>query len=346
MECPTCGFNNMPGTPACIRCASPLNIATMTIDTSPPRAGAWQKHLRRRLPIVNTFRRLRNRAAELAPSTADLSDTARRAADPLFGLNNATIPAGVLFRALVPGWPQISAGQISRGRTFLYLFLAFFLITIPTFGTTIGSLFLGLGIAIHAASALDAVNSFLPEGDRAQIRNRWIVSLIALVLTVYLPAWWMISRVADASVIGTMISPLNPGDVVLINHWWPHIAPGSIVLYDIADFVEGEIHHGAARFGGQNINRILAVGPAHVAWDHGIFRVNGLPSPLQPLGPGNLPDVEMDVPDGEFFILPGGFTRFPGSSNGMHTLCCIARYQIEGTVYLRYQPLRRFGLIH
>src|SRR5215213_6505561 len=41
MQCSSCGFENMPGSEACARCASSLSLATAVMDVHPPRAGRF-----------------------------------------------------------------------------------------------------------------------------------------------------------------------------------------------------------------------------------------------------------------------------------------------------------------
>jgi hypothetical protein len=340
----------MPGTEGCPRCGSSLRLSTMVMDVNPPRAGNWTKIRRRILPYDRFLRRARESAAR---ARANSAAAAQPVTDGVLNLFEQAIRALFQWRVIVPGWLHFRDGRTARGRVFLNTFLALLVPAILFFGTTLGSVFLGLAVGVHAAAALDQANYHLPECTR-RIRNaRWVLMFGLICLGVYWPAWWLVSQVADATVVSGTVGPLRSGDVVLTDHWLPRQTfpgPGSLVLYDLPDRTVGAEREGHRLivYAGQNIDRILAIGPAQIDWQNGRLTVDGTPSPWQPLT--SCADgfhATFVLPRGEVLIFPSGLPTLPPDSDiiAWQNLVCVPREGVEGRVYWRYQPLWRFGLI-
>jgi hypothetical protein len=164
----------------------------------------------------------------------------------------------------------------------------------------------------------------------------------------------LVTRVAGPLPVQAANAPLAPGDVLLSNRWayWRSPPrPGDVVEYRLP----------AARFnptgrGGPpivlredtGIDRILAGPGAKVRWDKGRLTVDGVPAAPRPLNPDRLPDrLEFDVPAGRYLILPTTAAFF-GPQTPPHVwrgMGLIPVEDIRGAVYLRHQPLSRWGTL-
>src|SRR5438477_12870721 len=118
MQCSSCGFENMPGSDTCGRCASSLRLATAVMDVHPPRAGHFAKRMRRALPLRRVYYSVRDGLPSLRPDCA--TDAAR-------SIFSNLLPWPLLWRLVIPGWSHFYAGQKIRGRLFLWGFLALFI---------------------------------------------------------------------------------------------------------------------------------------------------------------------------------------------------------------------------
>ena len=124
MQCPSCQFENLPGSPACGRCGAQLTLSTAAIDVHPPRASARAKQLRRWLPAQR------------------LSTSGREVMTRLFGVLRPQFEwpcssQGVFLRMAVPGWPQRYLGHQHRARFIFGLYLALLLAGLASIGTTL-----------------------------------------------------------------------------------------------------------------------------------------------------------------------------------------------------------------
>src|SRR3990172_4367584 len=114
MQCPSCEFQNMPGSGRCARCGASLALATAAIDVHPPRAGRY----RRRIPQFWGLRR--SWANFIAAASRPFASTLSRFDDTNFDL-------ATMLRLAVPGWGHAYRGHRERGLMFLCAFLAFLL---------------------------------------------------------------------------------------------------------------------------------------------------------------------------------------------------------------------------
>jgi hypothetical protein len=141
----------MPGTEGCARCGSVLSAATIVMDVNPPRAGKFAKRWRRTMPTVV---RAEARAIPLILGGGDhVARTLGRLAVPHWD---------VIWRSIVPGWGHRHAGLHERGNRFLAAYLTLGTCGVLFYGLTLGSIFLGLAIAVHLIAVLDLINRYMP----------------------------------------------------------------------------------------------------------------------------------------------------------------------------------------
>jgi hypothetical protein len=345
MQCSSCRFENMPGVDICGRCGSTLRVATAVLDVRPPRAGPWVKRFRRVFPI--------RRASYLVRDTASREIT-RFATDWRVPLLDRQIVA----RMLVPGWAHNFTGQKVRGLIFLGVYLAFLLPGILLFGTPGGSVLLGLAFSAHASSAMDLI--FQRHGPMPSRMATTFVTTALLGVLLYLPAGWLLTRVAEPITINFDDFPFQDGDVVLVNQWAylrTEPVPGDVVLYNTqghfgwSEPLRGEVHGYMRIHAGQGIDRIVAGPGSLVLWERGKLLVDGKPSSLQPLAPQNLPPrLKSRVPDEAYLILPSTVNvranpNVQVPDTVWQNLAAVPRSQIVGRAYLRKLPWNRFWFI-
>jgi len=191
MQCVNCRFENMPGVENCGRCGATLRLASLAIDVHPPRAGRWAKRWRN-LPLART-------RWKMAPVA--------------FAAASWIPPLDLLARLVLPGWAQFHSGHPLLGRRLLGAWAACLALGLLFFGSALGSLFLGLALACHAASAIDVAFAATPRPV-----GRWLVAgalLAGLTLAVYWPILSIAGRFVDARVIRVNRPPLLAGDVLL-----------------------------------------------------------------------------------------------------------------------------------
>src|SRR5690554_8127736 len=131
MQCPSCRFENMPGSGQCARCSGLLVIGN--VDVHPPRASSIQRRMpvemrtaayRLRMATAEFVARLvgvlpiRSRAA-VAGGTAWLPPRPTVATGRRMGgesLQDIELDAADWPRLLIAGWVQMRHGELGRGR--------------------------------------------------------------------------------------------------------------------------------------------------------------------------------------------------------------------------------------
>lgn len=335
----------MPGSELCGRCGSSLRLTSTLIDVHPPRAGRWTKRVRRmtpRVPVNN-------------PATAAIRNVTDRATAAFFvRLDDSTPVFPLLLRSPFPGWPQLYTGSRVLGRIFLYTWLLLLSVWLLFFyGTTFGSMILGLAFSTHSSSVADATNRILQP---TSMRRRMAYSLCTSALLagfVYVPAGRVLFRYADPVVMQLDLFPFRQGDVLLVNHSaFARSAPrpGQVVLFTPENYRVGGDNHRYTLYVGPRIDRIIAGPGDHVRWVHRSLLINGRPSPHQPLNPSLLPakPFELTVPGDSYLILPTT-TPAMNPNTAVSTwvgMAKVPRNQIEGTVYMISHPLSHIRWLH
>jgi signal peptidase I len=252
---------------------------------------------------------------------------------------------------IVPGWSHFYVGQRWRGRVALWGWLVCLIPGLFWFGTTGGSIFLGLAFSVHSSAALDSFNQLSPDQT---LRHRMGMSIglsLLLFFALYLPVGHLITGVADPRVMQTDDGTFEDGDVVLINHWSTPV-PGSVVLYAIPEQRLPQRAYGHERaylqFTGERVDRILATAGDRVRWADGRLEVNGAPSALLPLNPRwILGSMNFSVPAGHVLILPSTTPQLRNVQDPplWQNLSLVPVENIMGRAYLRSHPLRRLRVL-
>src|SRR3990172_6356595 len=138
MQCPSCQFENMPGSGRCARCGASLALATAAIDVHPPRAGRLSRFELTFWRFWHGMGRAGSKASSALPAFGSRSDT-------------VNFDLGTMRRCVVPGWPQYRRGDRPLAFVFLLGYLCFLVPGVVLAGTWLGSLLLGLAGAMHVA---------------------------------------------------------------------------------------------------------------------------------------------------------------------------------------------------
>lgn len=339
MDCPNCHFHNMPGTAACGRCGTSLKLGEQALDVHPPRAGAISLRLRRWFPLGSTYYAWRDRV------------DATRIKSPLSGLMDDAPNWMTILRMVLPGWGQWLLGERRIAKVFFFAWLGFILLGLLFFGTTRGSLLLGIAFSIHSFAAADLFNRHADRSFRAQLPRSIFISIV-LAMLVYAPASYLLTRVFDPITPLYPIGPYAQGSTFAVNHW---ATPdrGSVVLYDVPAY-EGKAqmqqHKQVIGYSGQRIDRVLAVAGDTIECRGGVVLVNGKVSEHAPLVTIRPPDLApLEVSEGRVFILPSTAKdlTFANADPGLLGVMSIVPVEsIRGVVYAKIHPLTQFRLIY
>jgi hypothetical protein len=179
MQCPSCEFQNLPGSDSCGRCATSLRLAaSAALDIHPPRASGKGGLFRRINVALDKFAR-------------GLMESSSRFA--AHRLDWRMPPPGIVPRMILPGWSQLHAGQRIRGWVYLTCFVACILLSIINLRTNIGGIMLGLAFYIHSTAALDMLMQLTPRsGILTRIGWSLVISVV-LGAVLYLPAMYLLN---------------------------------------------------------------------------------------------------------------------------------------------------------
>ncbi len=174
MQCVNCGFENMPGVQACVRCGAPLQVAqAKAADFMPPRAGRW-KFLR---PLKYLHNRILNSAPSLPPGLVL----------PFINFNGTDLLAALL--SVVPGLGHL---LVRRWRAAGIAILVWFLLAAATVWYCLGTpgwILAGLLMSWHAMVIMDAGRVGQNVADHA-----WRVGIAFLIIVFLTFGYYSIPR--------------------------------------------------------------------------------------------------------------------------------------------------------
>jgi len=341
MRCLRCQFENIPGQARCIRCGSVLEAAAVAVEVHPPRMPAWHR------PWRGVTRWLRGHRVSISvPLPGTVRRRAAIASDSVLGL----------LLNVVPGLAHLVTGRFRQVRLYVALWLVVLALGVLSYGSTLGSVLIGLAIGIHAWIALHD-EAFRKITDLAE--RIGAVLIVVVLLTIL---YWATPRVVFPGFAGghtTFAIPamnVHRGDYLLVRRLEQADTPltrGTLVLIrpdtfrdtrrvvvrDQRSFVIGQI----VGLPGETVriaNRRYVV--AEQPLDPGQFPV---PQWLQdyPLTQGG------PVPADSYFIS----TEYTVSVHGrammndaaIREACTIRASDIRGRAFLRWWPWERRGFI-
>ncbi len=305
MQCPSCGFQNLPGLQLCARCTSRLSLDG--VDVTPYRAGdRWARWRRLRLRW--------QRRTLFTERLADLWDRLLRRGYWAGARSPEEVPpAERIFwvgASIIPGLGQIVSHRRRRGWCILAGYLLA-LVASVLFMSSAWMFFTAIALSVHAYAVTDCIFHRAGYVRRMTAVATSLVVFVALALGPYRGATWLLGGFAQVEQLtaDTRSTFLQAGDVLLLDGRWNRhgYAPGDIVSYWIDN--HGRAHGGGGWYivGGVLIDRILAGPGDHVVCEDGRLTVNGKP-PAQGRGllaPAVLPKaLDIVVKENEFFIYP------------------------------------------
>lgn len=335
MRCQRCEFENMPGLDTCMRCGSVLQGATVTVDVHPPRMPHWKK------PIRWFGRCLRQIAPMSAWSGEDLYS--RMVPDWLRKASCVSFFGGVL--SIVPGLAHIIQKRLYTVRWWILSWMILLLAGLFFYGSTIGMILLGLAVGVHVWIALHS--SALQEYEDLRARLGFYAVFMVLFWVMYtligpLLFYNIRGGVSAAEVPGRQI---YRGDYLLgrVSSAGPQdIRRGDFVLAHLS-MVGG---HGLFRRNAAYVQIIGLQGEAVTIQD-GQWVVDSVrldqqmyPVPGWIAGSG----ISVTVPQKSYFVnvlySGAGYNAAQAQS-----VCTIAQDRIQAKAFMRWNPLRRRGLI-
>jgi hypothetical protein len=345
MQCVSCQFENMPGVSNCGRCGAVLQLDAATIDVNPPRAKGWIKPWRGVRYFISRRRSIPANVSKLWASANDKFSSY---------LVRNTMPFAVIFRMIVPGWPQVYEGRKLFG---ILLFCGYCLsmpLSLLYISTAFGNVLLGVAITLHASSIVESV---FARVDVQESRILYSIGyLLVTAFIIYAPAAYIVSRVALPMQFMIKIPPFNAGDVVLYNQSaYRRLAPqvGDLVVYRLPNERVFTFHNQQGQnviydFRGQEVPGRIIAGPGQrIFYDKRQLLVDGRPSQWSQLFSEYFhEDISTTLPNDSYFVLCG-LTRITQSiPESLYPLFSVVpRESIVGRIYFQTQPLSRFGTL-
>lgn len=338
MQCPSCEFNCIPGSRACARCGTRLDLEG--VDVLPPRASDHAIPL----PLRRATWRIR---ISLANEVYDIAHGLSRR------LGIYTEPA-IIARVIIPGWGHRAANKRSLGWAMTAIWLVLVVVAIYLRGGPGGwpAYFMLVGWHGFTLSLL-----MTPILRNASFAERLLVGVAIWVLLnalVYVPAGWLMSRLVVP--VPTHALPdgrgIRTGEIVLRQGPWlrpPHYQRGDVVAYS----TRGARAAGVVILEGILIDRIIAVPGDSVRITPNAIFVNGEQvdrADQLPLAHVRFVEDQFIVSQDQYLILPsmtrymiyGGHTTSAPVA-AIHALKHVPHENVLGKVIFRTRPLMRAG---
>lgn len=191
MQCPQCGFENMPGEARCFRCQSVLE-APPVADVQPPRAPAWSKPFRSAGRWARRFRgrrqaaRAAKRIADAAPTPDEIRDRAATVDHPRMSSWFQPEVFAVLWRcalglalSVIPGLAHIWQRRFRDVRWHALGWGVFLTLAIVLYASPPGVACFAIALALHAWIMVDAsVGPFIRD-ENVLTRTAWRLGFLA-----------------------------------------------------------------------------------------------------------------------------------------------------------------------
>jgi signal peptidase I len=339
LECPSCTFQNTPGTAACVRCAGRLDFTG--VDITPPRAGRFGVSRWARVGASIARFRFRNALADLR--TALMAD------------DRTEMSRVALAISIIPGAGQWAVGQRVLGTLLFLVWGALMAIAIVYIGTDYSYMFGGAIIGWHCFAVNLIARPALMQRPIIERAGWGLVIWVCLLTLVYTPAFILLRRgVGWIGIEGIRYSEtLQRGDVIVYAGRWfkpDQWERGDLVSYIMRSFWGP----GFYIRDGRGIDRIIALPGDEVIYTGDTLLVNGVEPPpeLRPLLTWpRQGGTHFTVPEGHVVIVPSTLAieanvivaSRNGQTDTLRDLISIDEQEISGRVLWRMRPWTRFG---
>lgn len=344
MECPSCGFQNLPGLQSCARCTSSLEFEG--VDVNPYRSSDHWKRMRRiRLALARS-----SFLARILGIPYILMSWVRMDCTLSIQRMTATIAS------IVPGFGLILLGQRRKGLWILGIY-ALLLLALVLFSYYDVVLISAAVLGLHTYAVV------LCLFHKCEYIPRFIAFCCGMLVFgtlysfIYPAAFYALGGIGQLQTI-VNVTPnhyFEDRDILLLEGRW--IASGAYHAGDIVSYnMEGASGQGWYIPGGVSIDRILAVPGDHVTCKKGRMLINNRPLSREHgmLVPRRLPnDYDKTIPQGYFFIYPtlppAQYHNLPNAEKVEVTMrsqiSLVPEERIRGRVYMIISPLNRIGRV-
>jgi len=301
VQCPACGFENMPNQEACARCRAQLKAAETLDpkDVRPPRAGI--------LGFVRPAQYVVNRMIDCLPS---------RMSERLSHLfvGGETLPgsaAAAIVLSVAPGLGHLLDG---RRRAALIAFAAWAVVValaVNFYAGLAGGLLVGLVVGVHTSVMFDAGRV---RRYAATLRSRFHVMILLLIVVGF--GYFLVDRMVRSRInfvtaaFGLAAADVVPEDCLLVSRRAAACRRGDLVIASSSDrarYAAGHERYIDLSIQGEAVFVVVAVAGDDLQVSPEGIRVNG-----SLMHPDDLPDgwvplprkpLTMTVPDGRVVAL-------------------------------------------
>ena len=342
MQCQRCGFENMPGLTACVRCGSIL-AATGAIEVHPPRAG-WGKFFRPLGYRLNRFFgfQLPERIGSVLERIIPIRYLASRS--PLH-----------MLLSVVPGLGHAAAGSLSAIKWLWPAWAGFLLAGLCFYGTTPGGVLIGVAIAVHAWIVCDA-GDVRPLVSHARMRFLFLIGVYVVLFGV------LYGGIRDAvsyrwrgAFVGMNLpcDGIQQEDYLIIDmSAYRHTVPqrGEVALYYLPT---ADVWRGVRFAGGEMVGKILGLPGEKVEFkqDRVVLSRQGriqASFTTEELGIGPV-ELTAEIPEGDYYCLHPPFVRHGGGHMPWEHRATLAglvpERNIRGRAFMIYNPIWRRGFL-
>lgn len=346
MQCPSCGFQNLPGLTQCARCLSRLQFAD--VDVRPYRASdrfarlrGWRAAMRRAVDRVGPTRRWFGVPIEA------ISGRIRRTLTDMVPRCRPTW----LAASLIPGLGLILAGRKRMGCWILGGY-TITLICSVIFMSSIWVICTALMLGLHTMGMVNCLLLNREVSSRLVLIFTTIAVFCLLQFALYPAASWTLQGVARLDQIAgpSRSGVFQEGDVVMVEGRWlasGAYKPGDIVSYQMPR------QQGSGWYiaGGAAMDRILAGPGEHVVCKDGRLFIDGRRPAAERglLSPVGFPHtLDVVIPADSYFIYPSlARINYPVNNATASTMrmsaSIVPARNIQGRVLMIVNPLWRIG---
>lgn len=225
MQCVNCGFENIPGMKACVRCQSNLSLGEVSV--APPRASGYHlgTSLRQWWNVVRTaVKHLPNILPRWKRNTVE----------------EYTVRWEAVFASFIPGLGQIRYGRKLTGYLLLTAWIGLMIGALVTLGLDDSQWYLSAAVAVHAIAVMAFLGPMFTDSNLL-IRTFFGTLVFACIrLGLYYPAGLLGERFyVPFPVTGITSGPVVQNDDVLLCRG-PWLKPqaiqrGDLVIYKFPD---------------------------------------------------------------------------------------------------------------
>ena len=338
MRCVRCHSENIPGQERCFKCGSVLE-ADAVVDVHPPRMSGWRR------PLRGIIRSLRGSRAvpEKLPTRKIRHGLDKLASDGLIGL----------VLSIVPGLAHLLKRRFREVRMLVLLWAVLLAVGLFLYGSSTGSILIGLAIGVHAWIAIQ----FGLFKEITGFVERIVITLVVMVCFGVL--YWAVPRLVFYGYTGGYTAltipdmEISAGDYLLVRrtgHLEETLPRGTLVLVRPARMQNNRVD----RFNREPlmIGQIVGLPGETVRIANGFYAAGD-----EVLNPERFPvprwlrrrRMTAAVGPRSYFVslaytLAGHGNILPADA-AIRNVCLVKAEDIQGRAFMRWWPLARRGFI-